>query len=316
MRPFLPVLLVSLFSLVACAEDTPTTIPTTTEAPKSVRLLTIGNSFSHNATRLLGDLAKSAGDTLILREAIVGGASLELHWTKAQKFETDPQDKQGRYTTGKGLREELSSGPWDVITIQQASLLSHNVETYRPFAGQLVDTFRKYSPSATVMIHQTWAYRSDSPRFDAAHAKLGDPVSQREMYDGLAASYKTIASELGIRRIPVGDAFFLADTDAIWGYRKDAAFNFLAAKHPELPVQTHSLHVGWEWQRQSAERWTLVLDANHASLAGEYLGACVWYEVLFDKPCAGTTFVPKGLDSDYAKFLRETAHAAVDAAKS
>jgi hypothetical protein len=315
MRAFLPVLMVSLFPLFACAEDVPATAPSTTEAPQSVRLLTIGNSFSHNATRFLGDLAKSTGDVLVLREAIVGGASLELHWTKARKFESDPRDKQGRYTTGKSLTEELQAGPWDVITIQQASLLSHDVETYRPFAGQLVDTIRKHAPRATVMIHQTWAYRSDSPRFDAARAKLGDPVSQRAMYDGLAASYKTIASELGLQRIPVGDAFFLADTDANWGYRKDTAFDFLAARHPALPDQTHSLHVGWEWKRQSAERWKLALDGNHASLAGEYLGACVWYEVLFRKPCEQTTFVPKGLDRDYAKFLRETAHAAVVAAK-
>lgn len=282
---------------------------------KTVRLLTIGNSFSQNATRFLGDLAKSTGDTLVQRSANVGGASLELHWSKAQAFEADPQNKQGRYVTGKSLKEELEAGPWDVVTIQQASIKSHDVATYRPYAKQLADYVHARAPGATLMIHQTWAYRIDSPRFSTARAKLGEPVSQRAMYDELTAAYKTIASELGLKRIPLGDAFFLADTDAQWGYRKDTAFDFLAAMPPALPDQTHSLHVGWRWQRESAERQKLVLDANHANLAGEYLGACVWYEVLFAKPCAETTFIPKGLDSEYARFLRETAHAAVEAAK-
>ncbi len=282
---------------------------------KTVRVLTIGNSFAQNATRYLGDLARSTGDTLVLRGANVGGASLELHWSKVQAAEADPEDKQGKYATKTSLKEELQGGPWDVVTIQQASLKSHDVATYRPYAGQLAEYVKRHAPNATLMIHQTWSYRVDSPRFDPAWSKPGDPVSQRAMYDGLTAAYKTIASELDIRRIPVGDAFFLADTNEKWGYRRDEAFDFLAAKPPALPDQTHSLHVGWEWQRESAERQKLSLDANHANRAGEYLGACVWYEVLFAKPCSATTFVPKGLDAEYAKFLRETAHAAVEAAK-
>jgi len=46
-------------------------------------------------------------------------------------------------------------------------------------------------------------------------------------------------------------------------------------------------------------------------MAGEYLGACVFYEVLFGDIVVGNTFVPSGLDSAYAKFLQETAHQAV-----
>src|SRR5690242_6165910 len=76
--------------------------PTTPAAPKSsgmtVRVLTIGNSFSQNATKYLGDLAKASGDTLILRGANVGGASMELHWSKVEAFEKDPKDKAGLYS--------------------------------------------------------------------------------------------------------------------------------------------------------------------------------------------------------------------------
>ena len=54
--------------------------------PRTVRLLTVGNSFSHNAVHYLGDLAKASGDVLVLRELIVGGASMELHWNKVLAF--------------------------------------------------------------------------------------------------------------------------------------------------------------------------------------------------------------------------------------
>lgn len=53
------------------------------------------------------------------------------------------------------------------------------------------------------------------------------------------------------------------------------------------------------------------MDGHHANTAGEYLGACVFYEVLFGDSVVGNTFIPSGLGSAYAKFLQETAHQTV-----
>lgn len=275
---------------------------------KTVRLLTVGNSFSHNATHYLGDLAKAGGDTLILREDIVGGASMELHWSKAQAFEKDPKAKLGRYSNGKSLQEELTSEKWDVVTFQQASILSHNIATYRPFAKQLSDYIKTHAPGATLMLHETWAYRIDDPRFSVKEPKTGEPKTQDEMYQGLASAYATIAKELGLRVIPVGDAFYLADRDPQWGYKVSTVpFDRKLAKQGELPDQTHSLHVGYVWKTVKGKT-QLSMDGHHANMAGEYLGACVWYEVLFGKSVENNSFVPKGLDAEYAKFLRATAH--------
>src|SRR5436853_7936069 len=88
--------------------------------PKTVSLLTVGNSFSHNAVHYLGDLARASGEQLVLREIVVGGAPLELHWGKAEAHEKDPSDKAGIYASGRGLKEELLSDQWDFVTIQQA----------------------------------------------------------------------------------------------------------------------------------------------------------------------------------------------------
>ncbi len=279
--------------------------------PKTIRLLTVGNSFSANATHYLGDLAKANGDTLILRGANVGGSSFEVHWTKVQAFEKDPAAKLGRYSS-KSLKEELVSQKWDFVTIQQSSLKSHDIATYRPFAVQLADYIKLHAPDAMLLMHQTWEYRVDDPRFAQKAPKPGEPQTQDAMYQGLANAYATIAKEVGARRIPVGDAFHLAHHDAQWGYRAPATpFDSKKAKLGELPDQTHSLHVGWNWRKQKDGKMTLSMDGHHANMAGEYLGACVWYEVLFGRSAEGNTFVPKGLDADYAKFLQTTAHRAV-----
>ena len=287
-------------------------IHASTGEAKTIRLLTVGNSFSHNATHYLGDLAKAEGDVLILREDNVGGASLEVHWTKVRVFEKDPASKLGQYTMGRGLKDDLLKEKWDFITIQQASIKSHDVSTYRPCAKQLADYIKQHAPHATLLLHQTWEYRSDDPRFSAKASKPGEPRTQDEMYAGLVSAYATIARELGLRLIPVGDAFHAANRDPQWGFHAPATpFDSKRAKPGELPDQTHSLNVGWNWKKQPDATMMLSMDGHHANMAGEYLGACVWYEVLFARSVETNGFAPAGLDADYAKFLRATAHRVV-----
>lgn len=280
---------------------------------KTIRLLTVGNSFSHNATHYLGDIAKAAGDTLILREDNIGGSSFDIHLKKIAVAEKDPKSKLGTYTEGRSLKDDLTKTQWDFITIQQASIKSHDVNTYRPHAQLLADFIRKHAPSATLIMHQTWEYRVDDPRFSVKEPKPGEPKTQDAMYGGLKSAYDTIAKELNMKLIPVGDAFHLANRDPEWGYKVPAVkFDSKNAKPGELPDQTHSLNVGWNWKKQADGKLKLAMDGHHANMAGEYLGACVWYEALFGKSVLGNSFLPKGLDVAYAKFLQNVAHQVVN----
>ena len=281
---------------------------------KHVRVLTIGNSFTRNANQFLGDLVEAAGHRLSHESLIVGGSSLELHASKARAAEKDRDDPEGHYGKGRSLQHFLQAESWDYVTIQQVSLQSHDLDTYRPHASRLADVIRRYAPQARLLVHQTWAYRRDDPRFTGKSSKPNEPLTQSAMYRGLADAYRTIAGELGARRIPVGDAFYMADSDPKFGYRGDASFDFDAAEHPALPDQTHSLHVGWRWQKRDG-RQTLRMDGHHAGVAGQYLGACVWLEALFGESAVGNSFVPAALDSSYARFLQLTAHRAVAAAQ-
>ena len=150
-------------------------------------------------------------------------------------------------------------------------------------------------------------------RFSTTNTKAGEPKTQEEMYQELASAYATIAKELGPRWPPVGDAFHLANHDPQWGFHAPTQhFDSKQAKPGELPDQTHSLNMGWQWKEKDGKS-QIGMDGHHANMAGEYLGACVWFEVIFGRSVEDNRFVPAGLDADYAKFLRATAHRAVQA---
>jgi hypothetical protein len=292
------------------------------KAAKTVRLLTIGNSFSGDATRLLDEIVAAAGHTLVYRTCSIGGGSMAQHWEKARLHDKDPKDPNGLYGTKRSLREELTAEKWDFVTIQQASILSHNPATYRPYAAQLYGYVRALAPQAEVLVHQTWAYRLDDPRFSpTAPPKPGDPKTQREMYEMLTQAYNGIAAELGgaggpLRIIPVGDAYFKADMDPTWGYKTDTVFDRKTAKSPDLPNQTHSLHIGWRWKAPTNNPTgpvALAMDGHHSDAPGQYMGACAFFEMLYGESAVGNSFIPKAVAPDYARFLQQTAHDAVQA---
>jgi hypothetical protein len=270
-----------------------------------VHLFLIGNSFSQNATKYLPQLSKEGGHELIIGRAEIGGSSLQRHWDHVEAAEQNPDDPKGKPYGGKSLKMLLSEGVWDVVTIQQASILSGDVETYRPYARKLYDYVKKLQPNATVVFHQTWAYRTDSKDFSQI-ATRDSARSSEQMWEKSRAAYHTIANELGIPIIPNGDAFWRINSTAKWAYQKDNTFNYRQPQSPALPDQTHSLHMGYRWDKDK-----LAFDSHHANDAGCYLGALVWYSFLFDESPVKLTFCPEGIAPDFAKQLRKTAWSAV-----
>lgn len=280
--------------------------------PRTVRLLTVGNSFADNALTYLPKIVEADGNTLIYQRANLGGCSLERHWKHASQYIADPNDPKGKpYQKNKfSLGELLKADQWDVVTIQQYSFISHDLATYEPYAKNLYDYIKQNAPQAKVLIQQIWAYRSDDSRFKPENEGK-QPHTHQVMYEQLRTACHTFAKELGINILPSGDAMYMADTDPKWGFKKDTTFDIATAIQPALPDQTHSLHSGWAWRKQKDGSFKLGMDGHHAGKAGNYLIGCVWYEVLFDSSVVNNSYVPEGLDADYAAFLRETAHKTV-----
>ncbi|MAS96126.1 MAG: DUF4886 domain-containing protein [Verrucomicrobiales bacterium] len=279
---------------------------------KTIRVLTVGNSFADNALTYLKDLAEAAGHTLIAGKANLGGCTFERHWRHVAAYQEDPESEEGSpYGKGKySLDDMLKKEPWDIITIQQVSYRSHDLSTYYPYARDLYNYIKARAPDAQIFAHQIWAYRVDDPRFVPKNEGK-EPHTQKVMYEQVRKSYHTLIDELNLDGIlPSGDAMYLADTNSEWGFVPDPDLDIASFEHPNTPTQEHSLHVGWRWREKDGTR-QLTIDGHHASEAGKYLIGCVWYETLFGVDVTNNTFVPKGIAPEYAKFLRATAHQAV-----
>jgi hypothetical protein len=267
---------------------------------KHVRLLAIGNSFSGNATHYLPNIVEAAGDKLTFGTISIGGCPLQKHWTNALAFQNGSADSNAV------AWKKLTAEKWDFVTIQQYSMFSYKIETYRPFAKQLHDYIKSQVPSAEVLVHETWAYRADDSLFNK------DGFKQQDMYWQLRNAYETIARELGSRIIPVGDAFENARCDKGWGgVFPDPKFDSKKAVYPDLPDQTHSLNKGWSWATAKDGKHEIKFDGHHASTAGEYLGAAVWYEFLFGHSVVGNSFAPNELGAGDAALLQRIAHETV-----
>ncbi|MNK18053.1 hypothetical protein D3C87_362500 [compost metagenome] len=288
------VLLLSFVNDVICQ--------TVTSDKKPLKVLIIGNSFSVNASRFLPALAKEGGHELIIGRAEVGGCSIQRHWNFVEAYEANPEDTIGRPYQGKSLKMLLSAESWDIITLQQYSLLSSDFESYRPYARKICDYIKKLQPNAEIVLHQTWAYRSDATSFGKI---AGDDRAKnhREMWEKSRAAYHQAAKDLGLRIIPVGDAFWTVASGEKWGYQKDQSYDFENPVYPTLPNQKTSLHAGYRWDKDKA----LKFDPNHANGAGSYLGSLIWYGFLFNEKLKQINYFPESVSPDFAEYLRETA---------
>ena len=164
---------VLVFSLCACgagktsSESTETTQPQAV-APKSLKVLAIGNSFSVDAMTHLYSVAAAEGvEEIVLGNFFVGACTLKMHAGYMESGEaayrydkcTDGAWVQNPDTT---LLTGLLDEEWDVITLQQASHDSGVVTTYQPYLNDLIAYVQEKCPNARIMWHMTWAYQSDS----------------------------------------------------------------------------------------------------------------------------------------------------------
>lgn len=167
-----------------------------------MRILTIGNSFSDDATRYLSQIAKAQGEYFEVVNICIGGCSLERHY---RNMLGDKKDYllcfngtfTGFYVT---LEEALLSREWDVITIQQVSHESCKKESFYPYITSLADYIRTCQPKAKLLLQETWAYEEGSHRltvelgYESHKAMLSDvqaaykEAAQREGFDGVIPS--------------------------------------------------------------------------------------------------------------------------------
>ena len=167
------------------------------------KILAIGNSFSEDATRYIHQIAESAGEECLVVNLYIGGCPL---WYHADNIVTNKQEyryeRNGEITQRLvSIAEAMAEEDWDVITIQQASGLSGKLDSFTPFADELLAYIRKNKPDAKIYFHQTWAYPDGSKHSDFNKYDY----SQKKMYEQIVSASRTYASSRNIGIILSGE---------------------------------------------------------------------------------------------------------------
>lgn len=272
-----------------------------------MNILTIGNSFTACLQQYFPSVVNAGGEKLKLKFMNFGGCELHRHWTYIYSETVNPGI--GFYQ-GARMDKTLAEGEWDVVTIQQASRLSWQGETFEPHAGKIIDYVRQHAPKAEIVVQQTWAYRADSPWF-APGSEWG--ITQDEMYRRLTQSYKDLAKRHGLRMIPTGYAVQLVRKNDTVKFRPYAPELLDRLVWPDLPSQAGDPVGNISWGKDAADgELHLRKDPNHLNIRGKYLQACLWFAFLYGKSPEETAkyFQPEEIGNSDAAFLRAMAEKA------
>lgn len=280
-----------------------------------MKVLTIGNSFSGNATeQMLDILAAEDGVDLTIGRADLGGCSLEKHWNLVEQCDVLPDVKPynfhllGEETTPMSLRDALVVHKWDYVTLQQVSNNSWEAETFVPYIDNLYALIKELAPQAEPMLHQTWAYRKDA---EILTEEFG--IDQEEMFKRIVNTYQDLSERLGLRVLPSGVAIQKARPEM--SFEVDTDYDYENPKPLDLPDQSKSLIVGYHWRtgNTSTGKAELGMDFKHLNAKGCYIANAVWYEMFTGKLIADNTWKPEFLsDEELALFKRVTHEAVLD----
>ncbi len=289
-----------------------------TQKTKKLKVLMIGNSFAHSVGRYLPHIVQSSeGYELDLTCAYIGGCSLETHWKNILESEVNDEAKQyfayNWATTDEGVKADekkenlntlIKIADWDIITTQQASHESWNYDFYQPYADNLIEYVKKWSPSAKFMIQQTWAYRADNIHLQ----EKGDwGFDQKGMHERIVKAYNQLADATSFPIIPTGNAVQLYRENERSPFIPPTPEELQSYRWPDLPSQCGDIVGAYRYEKDEEGKHRICADTIHLNRRGEYLQACVWYISFFGSAVPENSFIPDEVDKQEAHLFREYA---------
>ncbi|MFC7685266.1 DUF4886 domain-containing protein [Ureibacillus sp. GCM10028918] len=232
---------------------------------ETIKILSIGNSFSQDIQSEIEEIAHSAGVDLIVGNLYRSGESLEGHWKQAANSRKSYQYQKKSIFNGEwniqdrkrvSLKDGLVDEEWDYITLQQTSGKSGIYRTYNPYLGKLMEYIGSHgkNPDATLALHMPWAYSKNSTnKFFPYYGR-----NQTTMYRAIvAASQKVMNNHNFSIVLPTGTA--------IQNARSHAQMNSFDDE--------------------------LTADGYHLGVLGDYIGGLVLFQ----------TFIAEANDKDLFK---------------
>ena len=264
-----------------------------------IKILMIGNSFCYYFPDELYGMLETAGYNIDVYNLYYSGCKLHQHWNwyleneaKYQFIQTHSSSFDNR-TNKKDftLRRALDAQNWDIISIQQhfgptvANTYEACYESCNPYGEKLVNLIKKMHPKADLYFQETWAYQVGWSRDGVT---ITDSAMQSLHADNIIAACKQLCFDLQLPMIPCGSAWKIARS------------------HPQIGDVL--CNKGPNGDDSKGDRYH-----EGTTGGGQYLNACVWFEVVTGQSCVGNTWRPTDyqLDENRAVLLQQIAHQAV-----
>ena len=246
----------------------------------------VGNSFCYYYPDELFGLAKEAGIDMVICNVYYSGCTIESHYNwwrnNESHYEFYIYDQYGR----KGIKDCnlemcLAAYDWDVITIQDGPTpyrnggISGAVASREPGLTELLKLFSERFPDADLYWHHFW---SSQVGYEYKGYGIPNKGAQNKEYRDYCTLTKGVVTKHGLSVIPSGEAWEKARANELIGDTLCMA------------------------------------DCHHEgeSGGGQYLNACVWFEMLTGRSCVGNTFRPNYyLLEEKVPILQQAAHDAV-----
>ncbi len=269
-----------------------------------LRVLMVGNSFSISCLTYLPQVAAECGKKLDLGSLYIGGCSLEQHVGNLLKeraagmkgvkgaYLYDRVSPDGKRKTLRNMRltDALKEAKWDVVTIQQASHLSWDGDSYHPWGDELVNAIREYAPTARILVQETWSYTPFDKRLKEWE------MTPDEMYDRLKAAYADFARGYEFDVVRMGDA--------VQEWRKRLPVEYEDNSFGGDVVGGRNQKPENQFKRNADLTWSVNSDPFHLNAKGEYLQALVWAATLFKTDLSKVEVRPAGVTDKEDRLLR------------
>ena len=248
-----------------------------------INVLMIGNSYCYYYVEELYEMAKAAGISMRVCNIYYPGCPLEKHynWWKNKEsnykyFEMFGESKVK--TAPVDLEWCLAQQDWDVISLQLGGVTMRSysaaeaLDVTRTYREELYGYLKQRFPKARHLFQQTWT-------FEIGHKKP-DGFVMKDRAQQIAYTEKIRQMGIGICRenkvecVNTGDAWEIyrefCEKNGI-AHNLCARLGVAAGNDPHGGDGTHDGDIG----------------------GGQYLNACVWYEILTGLDCRENSFVPR-----------------------
>jgi len=286
-------------------QDTSATQPKETVMPKDImqksdpaaddelNILMIGSSFCYYYVEELYGMLTAAGyKKVTVCNVYYSGCPLQSHWewwkSGESNYEYFTTNESGRNSIkNANLAYCLQQRNWDVISLQESTHKIRNGGGQQHFYNTqvyLTDLWgyiKEQYPQSRYFWHQPWAYQVGA---DKNGVKMVSLDMQLEHTLPLKDYAIRVCKEFDLERVNSGEA---------WQIVREGGYDELCARRGVNDNKGDYSHDG---------------DIG----GGQYLNACVWFEVITGESCIGNTYRPDyDLDENLMSTLQEAAHQAV-----